>query len=172
MKKAEKVIFAENLTQELKDAKSVVLVNFAGLSVKFQQELKTRLTAVNAKMVVVKNTLLKRAGMAAKIDAQVLADSILSGQTALVLASGDPVAPIQVLGKFAKEFEVPTLKVGIVDGLFQDAPTLLKLSTLPPRSVLLAQLLGVLVTPEYGLVGTLQANIQKLFFILKAKGGE
>jgi large subunit ribosomal protein L10 len=172
MKKAEKVIFADNLTQELKDAKSVVLVNFAGLSVKSQQELKARLSEVDATMVVVKNTLLKRAGIAAKIDEQVLTDSILSGQTALVLASGDSVAPIQVLGKFAKEFEVPSLKVGVVDGMFQDAPTLLKLSALPAKSVLLSQVLGALVAPEYGLVGTLQANIQKLFFILKSKGGE
>jgi len=167
MKKAEKVIFAENLTQELKDAKSVVLINFAGLSVKSQQELKARLAEVGAKMVVVKNTLLKRAGIAAKLDEQVLTDTILSGQTALVLASDDPVAPIQVLGKFAKEFEVPSLKVGIVAGLFQDSPTLLKLSTLPSRDILLGQLLGALIAPKYKLVGTLQTNIQKLLYLLK-----
>ena len=172
MKKAEKVIFADNLARELSDAKSVVLINFAGLSVKAQQELKSRLSEVDATMLVVKNTLLKRAGIAAKLDEQVLTDTVLSGQTALVLAKSDPVAPIQVLGKFAKEFEVPSLKVGIVEGLFQDAPTLLKLSTLPSREILLGQLLGAMIAPKYKLVGTLEANIQKLLYILKTKVGD
>lgn len=180
MKKQEKIFFVENLTEELKSAKSVVLINFAGLSVKTQQELKKRLKEIGAKMLVVKNTLLKRAGEAAKVDSQILSDSVLTGQTALVIAEGDPIAPLTILGKFAKEFDsgtgysVPQLKVGIIDGAFQDSATLAKLSTLPGKDVLLGQLLAALMTPSYGLVGTLNANLEKLVFLLKtkAKGGE
>ena len=63
-----------------------------------------------------------------------LEDSVLQGQTALVISGDDPVAPIQVLGKFAKEFELPKFKVGVVEGTFQDSANLTKLSTLPrPR---------------------------------------
>src|SRR3972149_3084273 len=113
MKKAEKPIFVENLTAELASAKSVVLINFAGLSVKSQQELKRRLKEVDAKMMVVKNTLLKRAGQTAKIPADTLSEDVLAGQTALVIGSSDPIAPIQVLGKFASQFDVPSFKVGI-----------------------------------------------------------
>jgi len=167
MKKAEKVLFTDNLTQELAGAKSVVLINFAGMGVKTQQELKKRLAEVKASMVVVKNTLLKRAGTEAKIDEQVLTDTVLSGQTALIIGQDDAVAPIQVLGKFAKEFEVPKLKVGLVEGTFSDEASLLKLSALPSRSVLLSQLLGNLMAPEYGLVGVLQGNMQKLLYILR-----
>ncbi|OGM84565.1 50S ribosomal protein L10, partial [Candidatus Woesebacteria bacterium RIFOXYC1_FULL_41_14] len=65
MKKAEKVFFVDNLKVELKDAKSVILVNYAGLAVKPQQELKSRLSEVGGKMVVVKNTLLLRAAESA-----------------------------------------------------------------------------------------------------------
>lgn len=174
MKKQEKIFFVENLTEELKSAKSVVLINYAGLSVKAQQELKKRLKEVGAKMLVVKNTLLKRAGEAAKVDKEILSDTVLTGQTALVIAEGDPIAPLTILGKFAKEFEVPQLKVGIIDGDFQDSATLAKLSTLPGKDVLLGQLLGVLVAPSYGLVGTLKGNLEKLVYTLttKAKGGE
>ncbi len=180
MKKQEKIFFVENLTEELRSAKSVVLINYAGLSVKAQQELKKRLKEVGAKMLVVKNTLLKRAGEAAKIDKEILSDTVLTGQTALVISEDDPIAPIGVLGKFAKEFvsgagyPVPQLKVGIIDGDFQDSATLAKLSTLPGKDVLLGQLLGVLVAPSYGLVGTLKGNLEKLVYILttKAKGGE
>ncbi len=171
MKKQEKIFFVENLTEELKSAKSLVLINYAGLGVKAQQELKKRLSEVGAKMVVVKNTLLKRAGEAAKIDKEVLIDSVLSGQTALIIASQEPIAPLSVLGKFAKEFEVPSFKVGIVEGAFQDTEALTRLSTLPSRDALLGQLLGVLAQPEYGLVGTLNSNMQQLLYILKQKAG-
>lgn len=171
MLKAGKITLVENLTKELAGAKSLVLVNYSGLNVKAQQDLKSRLSASGSRMVVVKNTLLKRAGEAAKIDKQVLEDSILQGQTALVISGEDAVAPIQILGKFAKENEVPKFKVGIVDGTFQDEASLAKLSTLPGRDVLLGQLLGALMASEYGLVGTLQGNLQKLVYILKSKAG-
>jgi large subunit ribosomal protein L10 len=181
MLKAEKVTFVDNLKEELKGAKSVTLVNYAGLGVKAQQELKSRLATVDAKMVVVKNTLLKRAGEAIGIDKGLLTDEILSGQTALVIAIGDPIAPIQVLGKFAKEFTseagnpIPKFKVGVVEGSFQDEATLAKLATLPGRDALLGQLLGTLMGSQYGLVGTLNANLQKLVTVLDAaskKGSE
>ena len=167
VKKAEKTIFFDNLTEELKSAKAVVLVNFAGLSVKMQQELKRRLKAVNARMEVVKNTLLKRAGEAAKVDKEILTDTVLTGQTALIIADDDQIAPLSVLGKFAKEFNVPQLKVGTIEGSFQNTESLARLSTLPGRDVLLGQLLGVLTGPMYGLTGTLGANMQKLIHILQ-----
>jgi large subunit ribosomal protein L10 len=171
MKKAEKVTLVDNLVEELKTAKGVVLVNYTGLNVKAQQDLKARLKEVDSRMVVVKNTLLKRAGEAAKLDKGFMDDSILQGQTALVITEGDPMGPIQVLGKFAKEFEVPKFKIGVIDGVFQDEASLLKLSTLPGRDVLLGQLLGSLMASQYGLVGTLQGNLQKLIYILQAKAG-
>ena len=171
MKKAEKPIFVENLTVELTSAKSVVLINFAGLSVKSQQELKRRLKEVDAKMVVVKNTLLKRAGSAAKISADTITDEVLSGQTALVIGNSDPIAPIQVLGKFAAEFEVPSFKVGLIEGAFQDTDSLVKISKLPGKDALLGQLLGTLLSSSYGLVGTLNSNMQSLLYVLKSKAG-
>ncbi len=166
MKKLEKKAFAEKLGGELKSAKSVILVNYAGLGVKAQQELKARLLEVGGRMIVVKNTLLKIAGEAAGIDKEVLTDSILVGQTAVVIANDDPVAPIQVLGKFAKEFEVPKFKVGVIEGSFQDQASLTKLSTLPGRDALLGQLLGTLMGPMYGITATLNANLQKLVYVL------
>jgi len=175
MLKNEKVTLVENLTKDLKEAKSLVLVNYTGLNVKAQQELKKRLNEVDSHMVVIKNTLLKRASEAAKLDAGMVKDEVLQGQTALIIANGDEVAPIQVLGKFAKEFvseaglPLPKFKVGIVDGTFQDEASLSKLSTLPSRNILLGQLLGALVSSEYGLVATLNGNLQKLVYILDQK---
>ncbi len=180
MKKQEKTFFVQNLSEELKGAKSIILVDYSGLSVSMQQELKKKLKEVGAKMVVVKNTLFKLAGKDAKVLDNVLTDTVLTGQTALVLALEDPVAPLGVLAKFAKEFDsaaghpVPQLKVGIVEGSFQDKESLDVLSKLPGKDVLLIQTVGAIASPAYGLVGTLQTNLQKLMYILdsKVKGGD
>lgn len=169
MKRSEKPFFIQNLTEELKSATSVVLVNYSGLNVKAQQDLKKRLREVGAKMAVVKNTLFKLAGGEAKVPKEVLIDTVLSGPTALIIAEDDPVAPLHVLGKFAQEKGIPQLKVGIVEGIFQDKETLVKLSRLPGKEALATQAVGAIGAPLYGIVGVLQGNLEKLVYILKAK---
>ncbi len=169
MKKAEKPLFVENLKEELKAASAVVLVDFQGLSVKLQQELKKRLKAQGARLTVVKNTLFKIASEKADMPEEVRSDTILSGPTALVITEGDPIAPLQILAKFAGEFEIPQFKVGIIEGKFQGKENLISLSKLPPKNILLGQAVGAISSPLYGIVATLQSNLQKLVFILKAK---
>ncbi|MBI4059420.1 50S ribosomal protein L10 [Candidatus Microgenomates bacterium] len=170
MKKPEKIIFVNDLTAKINDAKSLVLVNLTGLKVSEQETLRRRLREAGSKMLVAKNTLLKRSLVASNL--KELSDNIVSsltGQTAIVIAQQDELAPIQVLGKFIKEFELLALKAGIISGTVQDAAALLKLSRLPGREVLFGQLLGVLNAPMYQLTGTLQANMSKLVYILSTK---
>lgn len=171
MLKPQKKELVEKLASRLNGVKSVFLVNYTGLNVKSQQELKHKLDEVGAKMTVVKNTLLKRAFEETKLPSEMTTDEILNGQTALVISGEDAVAPIQILGKFAKENNLPKFKVGVVEGNFTDEAGLTKISTLPSKDVLLAQLLGSLVSPMYGLTGTLEGNLQKLIYILKTKAG-
>ena len=169
MKKAEKSFFVENLIQELKSATCIVLIDYTGLSVKMQQDLKKKLASTDAKILVLKNTLFKLAGKSANVPEPALSDSVLSGPTALVISSGDSIAPLQVLSKFAKENEILNFKVGIIDGDFTDKDTLTKLSLLPSKEALYGQLVGSIASPMYGLVGTLQGNLQKLVWILNEK---
>ncbi len=169
MKKAEKTFFVENLTEELKSATCVVLVDYTGLSVKMQQDLKKKLASCGAKLLIVKNTLFKLAGKDAKVPKETLADTVLSGPTAMIIGSGDSIAPLQVLAKFAKENDILNFKVGIVDGAFQDKETLTKLSQLPSKEILYGQLVGTIAGPMYGIVATLQGNLQKLVWILNSK---
>lgn len=171
MLKKDKRVLVKELSQKLQGAKSVVLVNYSGLNVKAQQDLMNRLKAVDARMLVVKNTLLKIAANEAKLDDKAFTEDLLQGQTALIMANGDSVAPIQILGKFAKEFELPKFKVGIVEGTFSNEADLAKISTLPTKDILLSQVLGSLISPMYSLVGTLNGNMQKLVYILKTKAG-
>ncbi len=169
MQKQKKVDLVNTLTDELKKATSIVLVDYNKLSVVKQQALKEKLNAVGARMQIIKNTLFKRAGAEAKIAKETLEDAVLTGPTAMVIGFEDPIAPLQALYKFSKEFDVPNLKVGIVDGNFQGKESLEKLAKLPGKSVLYAQMLGALASPMTGVTYTLSANIQKLLYILKAK---
>lgn len=169
MKKAEKSFFVDNLSEELKNATSIVLVDYTGLSVKKQQEMKRLLKEIGAKMFVTKNTLFKIAGKNAKIPEETISDTVLSGPTAFIMSEGDPIAPIQVLAKFAQSNDIPQFKVAVIDGLFQDKETLLRLSKLPSREVLHSQVVGSIASPIYGLLGTLQGNLQKLVSLLSIK---
>ena len=167
MNKQNKKDLVVSLIPKLKASKSIVFVNFAGLSVSLQQKLKLELKAIGSDMTVVKNTLIKLAGKEAGINDAILTDEVLSGQTALILTTADAIAPIQVIGKFAKENQVPNFKIGIVEGKFQDKDSLIKISALPSKDVLYSQVIGSLISPMYQLVGTLNANMQKLLFVLK-----
>jgi len=166
MKRAEKPLFVQNLTEELKSSSAIVVINYQGLTVKLQQELKKRLKAVGAKMLVVKNTLFRLASKEAKVAEEITSDTVLSGPTAIVVTESDPIAPLQVLAKFASEFEIPQFKVGIVEGKFQDKENLIALSKLPPKNVLFGQVLGTISSPLYTFAFTLENNLQKLVFIL------
>ncbi len=167
MNKQNKKDLVVSLIPKLKASKSIVFVNFAGLSVSLQQKLKLELKAIGSDMTVVKNTLIKLAGKEAGINDAILTDEVLSGQTALILTTADAIAPIQVIGKFAKENQVPNFKIGIVEGKFQDKDSLIKISALPSKDVLYSQVIGSLISPMYQLVGTLNGNMQKLLFVLK-----
>jgi large subunit ribosomal protein L10 len=167
MKKSEKTFFVANLTEELKSVSSIVLVNYSGLSVKMQQDLKKRLKEIGATMFVAKNTLFKLAAQGAKLSDEIATDTVLSGPTAYIMTENDPISPLQVLYKFAKEFELPQFKVGIVEGNFQDKNALETLAQLPSKDVLYAQVVGSISAPMYGIVGVLQANLQNLLSVLK-----
>lgn len=169
MKKAEKPFFVENLSEELKNSSSIVLVDFSGINFKSQQELKRKLEEVGAKMLIVKNTLFKLAARAAKLESEISEDTVLTGPSALIVTESDPIAPIQILGKYAKELGIPNFKVGLVEGKFQDKESLIAISKLPGKEVLLAKTLGVIGETISRLTRVLQGNSQKLVYLLKTQ---
>lgn len=154
------------IADAMKSASSVVFIDYKGLGVKTQQELASKLRETGSKMLVAKNSLLKLAGQDAKLPKETLTDTVLEGQTAVVFGEADPVSPVQIIGKFAEEFEIPKMKAGVVEGSYQDTDGLLKISKLPSKDVLYGKVVGAIASPSYGLVGTLQGNLNKLLFIL------
>lgn len=169
MRQTEKAILVDDLVARLKDAKSAVLVDYQGLSVKQLNELREKISEVGGSFSVVKNTLLKLALQKAESTKQKAEIKELEGPTALVLAEEDEIAPLQVIGHSISETDLPKLKLGFFDSNIYDAEKLLALSRLPGREALLGQLLGAVAGPQYALVNTLQGNLQKLVYVLNAK---
>ena len=161
--------YVEQLSGTLKKASAVVVVDYSGLSVQMQQELKRRLREIGANMLVAKNTLYKLAAEKADYPKEAVGEEILAGPSAFIITKDDPIAPLQIIAKYAKEFEIPQFKVGVIEGSFQDKENLDKLSKLPGKDALVAQAMGAISAPLYGLVGTLKGNLQKLVYILQAK---
>lgn len=164
--KQEKKDHVDSLSLKLKEAKSVVFVDYAGMGVVLQQDFKSKLREVGGTMLVAKNTMVQLASKKAEFPEEATSTELLSGQTALVFSGDDAVASIQILGKFAKDNEIPKIKAGVVEGIYQDQAGIVRISKLPSKPELQANVVGAIAAPLYATVGVLQANLQKLVFII------
>ena len=149
----------EQLTELLKGSVSGVLVDYKGITVDEDTQLRKELREAGVKYFVEKNTMLKRAFNNIGIEGF---DEVLNGTTAIALSADDQTAPARILGKFAEKDENKfNLKAGFVEGVVYDAAGVQKLSKIPSKDVLLAQLVGSLQGPIQKLAATLQALADK-----------
>lgn len=171
MKKSEKIFFVDNLTSSIRDAKSFALIDITGLKVSAQEKLRHALREVDAKVIVAKNTLLLRALKQTSAAKALISETAqaLSGQTAIVLGNSDEISPIQTIGKFAREFDLPRFKAGVIGKKAYSGAALLAISRLPSREVLAGQAVGAIAAPLYNLVGILQGKMRELIYILSIK---
>jgi len=93
----------------------------------------------------------------------------LTGQSAVVTGDQDVCAAAKVMKTFAKEFEKPKVKAGVLDGNLLSAEGIQSLADLPSKEVLQATLLGVLQAPASKLVRLLNEPAASLARVLKAK---
>jgi large subunit ribosomal protein L10 len=140
------------LEAHLKEANSVAFTSNQRVTVAEVSALKRDLRAQNAILLIVKKTLMRIAfknvhGVDLDLDT-------LPGQVALVIGKGDAIAPLGVTNKYANEWkkeEKMTFVAGYMDGRMMDGAETKKLATLPSREVLLAKLLGSMMSPLSGL---------------------
>ncbi len=145
----------EQLTEVLKNAVSVVLVDYKGITVEEDTKLRRELREANVQYSVEKNTMLRFALKNAGIEGL---DNVLEGTTAIAVSNDDQTAPARILGKFASETEGKfNLKAGMVEGQVYDEKGVIALSKIPSKDVLLAQLVGSLQGPIQGLAAILKA---------------
>ena len=165
MSKTERQATVESLAEQLRGSPNVFLTDFTGLNVLRMTELRRRLRAAGVQYVVVKNTLVQRAFAATGVSAL---DEHLAGPTGLVLSGTDPLAGARVLAEFAREFERPAIKIGLVDGKPVTAEQVKRLASLPPREVLLSQLAGYIQAPMAQFAGAMNGLLYQMVGALEA----
>jgi large subunit ribosomal protein L10 len=167
MLKQEKERVVAELTERLRDADTLIVADYRGLSVTDIDKLRTDLLAHGARFSVVKNTLTRRAAEAAGTT-ELLA--LLEGPTAIAFleSEGDPVAVAKALNEAAKG-EVLTLKGGLLQGTTMTADSVKELASLPPVDTLRAQLAGAILSPLTTVVMLLAAPLHDLVGLIDAR---
>jgi len=134
----------EEISEKIKDAQAVVLVDHRGLTVAQDTELRKKLRAEGVTYKVYKNTMMNFAFQGT--DFEQLKD-LLNGPSAMAVSATDPAAPARVLYEFAKTAKALEIKGGVIEGKFYDAAAMTEIATIPSRDVLLSRLLGSMQSP-------------------------
>ena len=165
MPTAEKVDTVERLKETISESKAVVLADFSGIDVASVTELRNKLREASVTYEVVKNRLAKWA-----IEGAGLAglSEHLTGPTAMAFATGDPLAPAQILQKFIDGGGKIAIKSGILDGQVMSADQVKVLALLPSREELLARTVGTIQAPLSGLVGVMNGLLRSLVGVVAA----
>lgn len=132
------------IAENIKDAQSVVLVHYSGITVEADTQLRKELREAGITYKVYKNTMMNRAFKGTACEALL---PHLEGPNAVAISKDDATAPARIIAKYAKT--APTLKMlaGIVEGGYYDEAGVAALATVPSREELLGKLLGSIQSP-------------------------
>jgi large subunit ribosomal protein L10 len=150
----------EEISAAIKDAQSVVLVDYRGLTVAQDTELRKQLREAGITYKVYKNTMMNFAFKGTDFEALA---PFLDGPSAVAISTTDATAPARVLAKFAQTANKLEIKAGVVEGTLYDANGMKTISSIPSREELLSKLLGSIQSPI--------ANFARCMNQLAEKGG-
>ncbi len=162
----EKPTIVEDLRLKFQASPFLIVADYTGMTVPHFAELRSRLAGSGAEIHVVKNSFVKIA--ASELGMPDLS-AALGGQNAVVTGDSDICAAAKILKTFAKEFEKPVLKAGVLDNAPLLPAQIIELADLPSKEVLQATLLGVLLAPATKFVRVLNEPGASLARVLQAK---
>lgn len=163
MNTAEKQAVVEKLTTTIREAESMIVTDYRGLSVTQLADVRGQLRESGARLVITKNTLARiAAGLAEKPDLV----ELLQGPTAIAFISDDPAAAAKKLSEIARQTRILEVKGAIIEGERLGADEVRQLGDLPPKEVLQAQVVGALASPLQGTYNTLAAPLREFLVVL------
>ena len=151
----------EEILNNVKDAQSVVLVNYSGLTVEQDTALRKELREAGVQYKVYKNTMMHRAFEGTQCEGLI---AHLHGTNALAISATDATAPARILAKYAKDVKAVKLVAGVVEDKYYDEAGIKALADIPAREVLLGRLLGSMQSPI--------ANFARVIKQIAEKDGE
>lgn len=148
----------EEIAAGIKDAQSVVLVDYRGLTVEQDTQLRRNLREAGVTYKVYKNTMMNFAFKGTDCEGL---SQYLEGPSAMAYSSTDATAPARVLAQFAKTADKLEIKAGVVEGVVYDAQGIDSIASIPSREVLLSRLLGSMQSPITNLARVLNQLAEK-----------
>lgn len=134
----------EEISESIKDAQSVILIDYRGLTVEQDTRLRKQLREAGVTYKVYKNTMMNFAFKGTDFESLT---QYLEGPSAMALSTTDATAPARIISKFAKEAPVLEIKGGVVEGIAYDAKGIASIASIPSREELLSKLLGSMQAP-------------------------
>ncbi|RPJ46505.1 MAG: 50S ribosomal protein L10 [Candidatus Latescibacterota bacterium] len=156
-----KVETVATLKRKLDGAQGVVLADFTGLTVEGISRLRREFRKSGSEFYVIKNTL----GKIAARDMQMggLEKFLDHGPTGWAVTTADPTSPAKILMDFARtNNNIPAVKGGYIDGAVLNAEEIKRVANLPPKAVLVAQIMGLVNAPIRGVASTVYAVMASL----------
>lgn len=150
----------QKIGEKIKKAQSIVLFDYRGLTVEEDTDLRNQMRKAGVEYVVLKNSMVERACRELNVDEKVF--EMLKGPSAFAFGYEDAVAPAKILKDFIKKVKKCALKGGLVDGAVTDVKGIEALADLPSREVLIARMLGSMISPVQGLAIALDQVAKKL----------
>lgn len=148
------------IAEKLQKASSVVVFDYRTITVSEATALRNEARKNNVEYLVLKNHIVKRACEAANIDSKI--EEMLHGTNAFAFGYEDAVTPAKILKEFAKKAKKCEIKGGIIEGSVMNANDVNAIADLPSREVLIARLLGSMMSPISGLAIVLDQIAKKL----------
>ena len=165
LSRVSKDLIIKQVEKELKNQPIFFVTQHATVSATSLDKLRANLRKSNAKYLVVKNRLGKKA--LEKANFKGIAEGF-TGACGITFTSGDPVAPCKVLVDFAKANEAFKIQTGYLNGQVVSADQIKALASLPSREVLLARVVGGIQAPISGFVQVLAGTLRKMVTVLDA----
>ncbi len=146
------------IREKMAAAKSIVIVDYRGLTVAEVTELRNQCRAAGVEYAVLKNTMVNLAAKELGINGL---DDYLKGPTAVAFGMTDAVAPAKVLTDFIKKAKKVEVKCGVLDGQILNAAGVEALAAIPSREVLLAKVMGSMMSAVSKFVYVVEALRKK-----------
>ena len=159
MPNPEKMEAVAEMKELFEQSGSFFITDYKGLNVADMTVLRKNLRENSIRYLIAKNTLLK---LAAKDAGQEGLDEHFIGPTAVAFASDDPSVAAKILHDSYKDKELPRIKAFVVDNQMHPAEEIRRLAELPPRPILLSQLVAAVEAPLTQLIGALDAVFRDL----------
>ena len=165
MLKTQKVDVVAQIKGLFENSGAYFITDYQGLNVSDMTVLRKELRESNVKYLVAKNSLFRLAAKDAGVDGL---DEYFVGPTAVAFVNDDPSVAAKILHESNKKTELPTFKVFMVEGQLHQADEVKALAELPPRDVLLSQVVAAVEAPLTELVGTLDGFFRELVGVVDA----